>query len=64
MKIAASIDQNWIWTSQAEKNGVGKMEPEQWQNLEKILLDAKILQGPVAINAVYTNAYLPEDLPH
>lgn len=59
-----AMEHHWIWTSQAEKNGIGKMDAEQWQNLERILLDAKILQSPVAINTVYTNAYLPSNLPH
>ena len=59
-----AMEQHWIWTPQAVKNGVGQMSAEQWQNLEMIVLDAKILQGPVAINTVYTNAYLPPNLPH
>ncbi len=58
-----AMEHHWIWTSQAVKNGVGKMDAQQWQNLEKILLDGKILQGPVAVNTVFTNAYLPTDLP-
>jgi len=59
-----AMEHHWIWTPQAVKNGVGRMEADQWQILEKILLDAKILQGPVAINTVYTNAYVPPTLPH
>jgi NitT/TauT family transport system substrate-binding protein len=59
-----AMEHNWIWTAQAVKNGLGKMQAEQWQNLEKILLDAKILRGQVAVNTVYTNAYLPPNLPH
>lgn len=59
-----AMEQHWIWTSQAVKAGVGNMDAQQWQNLEKILLDAKILQGPVAVSTVYTNAYLPTELPH
>ena len=59
-----AMEHHWIWTPQAVKNGLGKMEKEQWQNLEAILLQAKILQGPVAINSVYTNSYLPKTLSH
>ena len=41
------------------KSGVGHMEDKQWQNLQTILTDAKILQGPVDVKTVYSNAYLP-----
>jgi NitT/TauT family transport system substrate-binding protein len=59
-----AMEHHWIWTSQAVKSGLGEMHAKQWQNLETILLDAKILQGPIAVNTVYTNAYLPAGLPH
>lgn len=59
-----AMEHHWIWTPDAIKNGLGKMDNQQWQNLEKILLQAKILRGPMAVDAAYTNAYLPAQLPH
>jgi len=59
-----AMEQQWIWTAQVATNGLGKMDAQQWQNLENIVLDAKILQGPIAINTVFTNEYLPTDQPH
>lgn len=59
-----AMERHWIWTPEAMKNGVGRMEEQQWQNLETILLDAKILQAPVDVKTVYTNAYLPTQPPH
>ena len=59
-----AMEHRWIWTPDAVKNGLGRMNGQQWQNLEQILLEAKILQGPVDVNAAYTNAYLSADLPH
>jgi NitT/TauT family transport system substrate-binding protein len=54
-----AMERPWIWTPDAMKSGVGHMEEQQWRNLQTILLDAKILQGPVDVKTVYTNAYLP-----
>lgn len=53
------MEHHWIWTPDAMKNGVGRMDDQQWRNLEAILLDAKILQGPVDVKTAYTNDYLP-----
>jgi ABC-type nitrate/sulfonate/bicarbonate transport system substrate-binding protein len=64
LKKQLVMEHRWIWTPAAIKNGVGKMDVQQWQNLEKIMLEAKILQGPVDVHTAFTNAYLPTKLPH
>jgi NitT/TauT family transport system substrate-binding protein len=53
------IERPWIWTPAAETSGLGFMREAQWQNLQKVLVEAKVLEQDVDLDRAYTNDSLP-----
>ncbi len=51
--LAASID---FW----QLNNPGYTDPQAWENMQNVLLEMGLLQGPIDLSAAYTNDYLPE----
>ena len=52
------LERPWIWTPAAEKSGLGFMRMEQWQSLQKVLLEAKVLDKDVDLKQAFSNDYL------
>lgn len=51
--LAASID---FW----QVDNPGYTDPQAWENMQNVLLEMGLLQGPIDLSAAYTNDYLPE----
>lgn len=51
--LAASID---FW----QLSNPGYTDPQAWENMQNVLLEMGLLQGPIDLSAAYTNDYLPE----
>ena len=51
--LAASID---FW----QVENPGYTDPQAWENMQNVLLEMGLLQGPIDLSAAYTNDYLPE----
>jgi len=50
--LQASID---LWKA----DHLGYANPAAWDNMEKTLLDTKLLSSPVDVSQAYTNAFVP-----
>jgi NitT/TauT family transport system substrate-binding protein len=52
-KVLAESIQLW----KADQTGVS--EDQAWQNMQKVLLDMKLISEPLDISKAYTNEFIP-----
>jgi NitT/TauT family transport system substrate-binding protein len=59
LRQALAVSMKLIGSPDATSNGFGWMEKANWEALQDALLKGKVIDKPVDMSSLYTNAYLP-----
>ena len=56
--FGAKTSKDLIWTGDALEHGVGYMSLERWETLYEQMVDGKLLEAPLDVNAAFTTEFL------